>query len=432
MLDLEIPVFCYHSRLASVGMCRMCLVRTATPKLGPDRKPVLKADGTPELAWMPRLQTACTTVASEGMAVDSSSQEVQDARRGVVEMLLTSHPLDCPICDKGGECPLQEQTLTYGPGASRFFYNDKFQNEKHVPLGPLIVLDRERCVQCARCIRYQDEIADDHVLGFNDRGRGMEIITFSDPPFNSKFSGNTTDICPVGALTTTDFRFQARPWEMKYVPSVCPHCAVGCNFTLSVRNNADIKRVLPRENDAVNDIWICDKGRFGHHFADDSANRLTTPLIRRDGELVEATWDEALALVAQKFGEAKSKDPHSIAGLAGDRAPNEDLYLFGKFFREVLGSANYSSTLDADDLNATLGLSADSDITKLGKGNAFFVIGADVEEEAPVAYLRIKQAVNGGATLIVANGRKTKLDRFGTVLPYRYGDDGRLLASLLN
>src|SRR5437762_1540706 len=216
LLDIEIPVFCYHSRLASVGMCRMCLVRVATPKLGPDRKPVLKADGTPELAWMPRVQTACTTVASEGMAIDSLSQEVLDARRGIVEFLLTSHPLDCPICDKGGECPLQEQTLTYGPGASRFYYNDKFLNEKDVPLGPLIVLDRERCVQCARCIRFQDEIADDHVLGFNDRGRGMEIITFSNPPFNSKFGGNTTDICPVGALTTTDFRFQARPWEMKY------------------------------------------------------------------------------------------------------------------------------------------------------------------------------------------------------------------------
>lgn len=431
-LGIEIPVFCYHSRLASVGMCRMCLVRIATPKLGPDRKPVIGADGKPEMQWMPKIQTACTTIASEGMVVDASSQEVQDARRAIIEFLLTSHPLDCPICDKGGECPLQEQTLTYGPGASRFYYNDKFLNEKRVPLGPLIVLDRERCVQCARCIRFQDEIADDHVLGFNDRGRGMEIITFSNPPFNSKFAGNTTDICPVGALTTTDFRFQARPWEMKYIPSVCPHCPVGCNITLSVRNNTDIKRVLPRENMAVNDIWICDKGRFGHHFADDSQNRLTTPLIRQDGELVEATWDAALALVAEKFGQAKAKDPNSIAGLAGDRAPNEDLYLFGKFFREVLGSDNYSSTLDADDLNSTVGLGANSDMTKLGKGNAIFVIGADVEEEAPVAFLRIKKAVDGGATLIVANGRKTKLDRYATALPYRYGNEGKLLASLLN
>ncbi len=430
-LDIEIPVFCYHSRLASVGMCRMCLVQVATPKMGPDRKPVLRPDGTPELQWNPKTQTACTMVVSEGMLVDASSQVVHDARRGIIEFLLTSHPLDCPICDKGGECPLQEQALTYGPGLSRFVYNDKFINEKNVPLGPLIVLDRERCVQCARCIRFQDEIADDHVLGFYDRGRGMEIITYSDPPFDSKFSGNTTDICPVGALTTTDFRFEARPWEVKYIPTVCPHCSVGCNLTMSVRNDLDIKRILPRTNASVNDIWICDKGRFAHHFVT-SPKRLSTPLIRKNGELVEASWDEAIDLVSEKFGAAKAKDPHSIAGLAGDRAPNEDLYLFNKFFKEVLGSDNLSSVVEPDDLNATVGLAANSDIGKMGKGNLIFVIGSDVEEEAPIAFLRIKQGKDSGANLIVANGRPTKLDRYATVARYRYGTEGQLLASLLH
>ncbi|MBI3734595.1 MAG: molybdopterin-dependent oxidoreductase, partial [Chloroflexi bacterium] len=334
-------------------MCRMCLVEVGTPRMGPDRKPVLKADGTPEIAWMPKPQTACTMTVSEGMVVRASAPSVQEARRGVVEFLLTSHPLDCPICDKGGECTLQEETMSYGPGRSRFVYNDKFFNEKRVPLGPLIMLDRERCVQCARCIRFQDEIADDRVLGFSERGRGMEIITFSNPPFDSKFSGNTTDICPVGALTTSDFRFRARPWEVEYVPSVCPHCAVGCNLTLSVRNHEDIRRVLPRTNPAVNDIWLCDKGRFGHHFAT-SPIRLTTPLICKNGNLTEASWSEAYELIAERIAAAKVKGPDAIAGRAGDSLANEDLYLFGKLFREVLRSDRVSSVAEADDLNATV------------------------------------------------------------------------------
>jgi NADH-quinone oxidoreductase subunit G len=430
-LGIEVPVFCYHSRLASVGMCRMCLVEVGTPRMGPDRKPVLKPDGAPEIAFMPKPQTACTMTVSEGMVVRSLTPAIQEARRGIIEFLLTSHPLDCPICDKGGECTLQEETITYGPGASRFRYQDKFFTDKNVPLGPLIRLDRERCVQCARCIRFQDEIAGDYVLGFSDRGRGMEIITYSTPPFDSKFSGNTTDICPVGALTTTDFRFAARPWEMGNVPSVCAHCAVGCNLTLSVRKRNEVLRVLPRTNSAVNDIWICDKGRFAHHFAT-SQNRLMTPLLRRNGELAPASWEEALALVAEKFGAAKAKDPQSIAGVMGDRVSNEDMYLFAKFFKEVLGSDNLRDVGAPDDLNAEIGLPAGSDVSKLGKGSAIFVIGTDVEEEAPIAFVRLKQGKESGAALIVANGRPTKLDRFATCLRYRYGAEGQLLAGLLH
>jgi NADH-quinone oxidoreductase subunit G len=429
-LGIEVPVFCYHSRLASVGMCRMCLVEVGTPRVGPDRKPVLKPDGTPEIAFMPKPQTACTMTVSEGMVVRSMTPAVREARRGIIEFLLTSHPLDCPICDKGGECTLQEETITYGPGASRFRYDDKFFTDKNVPLGPLIRLDRERCVQCARCIRFEDEIADDRVLGFSDRGRGLVIITYSSPPFVSNFSGNTTDICPVGALTTTDFRFAARPWEMGYVPSVCPHCAVGCNLTLSVRSRQELLRVLPRTNTAVNDIWICDKGRFAHHFAT-SQNRLQTPLIRKDGELGPASWEEALALVAEKFGAAKAKDAKSVAGVMGDRVSNEDMYLFTKLFKEVLGSDNLRGVGAPDNLNADVGLPAGSDITKVGKGGVIFVIGTDVEEEAPIAFIRLKQGKESGATLLVANGRPTKLDRFGTRLRYRYWTEGQLLAALL-
>jgi len=431
-LGIEVPVFCYHSRLASVGMCRMCLVEVGTPRMGTDRKPVLKPDGTPEIAFMPKPQTACTMTVSEGMVVRSLTPAIQEARRGIIEFLLTSHPLDCPICDKGGECTLQEETISYGPGTSRFRYQDKFFTDKNVPLGPLIRLDRERCVQCARCIRFEDEIANDHVLGFSDRGRGMEIITYSSPPFDSKFSGNTTDICPVGALTTSDFRFAARPWEMGNVPSVCAHCAVGCNLTLSVRKHTEVLRVLPRTNSAVNDIWICDKGRFAHHFAT-SQNRLLTPLLRRNGELVPASWEEALALVAEKFGAAKAKDPQSIAGVMGDRVSNEDMYLFAKFFKEVLGSDNLRGVGAPDNLNAEIGLPAGSDVSKLGKGGVSFVIGTDVEEEAPIAFIRLKQGKESGAALIVANGRPTKLDRFATTgLRYRYGAEGQLLAGLLH
>ncbi len=217
------------------------------------------------------------------MVVRTQTIPVQDAREDIIEFILTSHPLDCPICDKGGECPLQNLTMAFGKGESRMAFSDKLKLDKHVPLGDLIYLDRERCIQCGRCVRFQDEIVDDPVLEFHNRGRRLEIVTFSDPGFDSYWSGNTTDICPVGALTTADFRFGARPWELTPVASVCTHCPVGCNMTMSTRREAVaggrnvIKRIMPRQNETVNEIWICDKGRFVHHFAD-SPERLTHPL----------------------------------------------------------------------------------------------------------------------------------------------------------
>ncbi len=419
LVNKEIPVFCYHPRLEPVGMCRMCLVEVGTPKMDPaTRQPVLDDNGKPVIAMMPKPQTACTMPVSPGMVVKTTTQVVADARRSVLEFLLTSHPLDCPICDKGGECPLQELTFLYGPGVSRMPLDAKFHFYKPIPLGDLIMLDRERCVQCARCIRFQDEIADDHVLEFKNRGRGMEIITVSTPPFDSKWSGNTTDICPVGALTSRDFRFGGRPWELNNTPSICPHCSVGCNIVIADRYD-DIKRIMPLENNNVNDIWICDKGRFGHHFVN-AKDRLTQPLVRRGDTLQPATWDEAMSVVAERLSTIRATNgPDAIGGLAGDRVANEDLYLFQKLMRGVIGTNNVDHPTrlalapNAPDLIAQVGVGSGSNLENMGKGDAILVIGADPDEEQPVIWLRIKQAAHKrGASLIVANARPTKLDRY--------------------
>src|SRR5688572_3545145 len=218
-VGIEIPVFCYHGKLASVGMCRMCLVEVGTPAI--DRatnKPELDANGNPVVRFFPKPMTACTTPVSEGMVVKVDSEAALDDRKAILEFLLTSHPLDCPVCDKGGECPLQDLTIRHGPGKSRFDYEDKQHFPKRYPLGDLIVLDMERCVICARCVRFQEEIAFDPVLAIEERGRRAHIVSYSKPGFDSHYSGNTADICPVGALTTRDFRFEARPWELTNIP----------------------------------------------------------------------------------------------------------------------------------------------------------------------------------------------------------------------
>lgn len=420
MAQIAIPVFCYHPRMKPVGMCRMCLVQIGTPKLDPaTRQPLLDEAGKPIIAMMPKLQTGCTTPVSEGMVINTQSPEVKFAQRGVLEFLLTSHPLDCPVCDKGGECPLQNLTMEWGPASSRFDYTDKVHFEKPVPLGDLILLDRERCILCSRCVRFQDELADDPVLGFDHRGRNWMIISKSDPPFDSKFSGNTTDICPVGALTSSDFRFRARVWELNPIPAVCTLCPVGCNLTLDMRHER-LMRVMPRENAAVNDIWLCDKGRYGHRFVEHES-RLTTPLIRRGEQLVEASWDEALSLVAEKLeAMRRARGGAAIAGLASPRLSNEDLYLFQKLFREQLESNNLDHLTGApgepahDDLGALLGVGKDANLMDFGAGDAVLVLGADPEEEAPLYVLRLRSAVQRGAQLIVANLRPTKLERSAT------------------
>jgi NADH-quinone oxidoreductase subunit G len=431
MGGIAIPVFCYHPRMEAVGMCRMCLVQIGTPRLDPaTRQPMLGEDGKPLIALMPKLQTGCTTPVSEGMVINTASDEVQFAQKGVLEFLLTSHPLDCPVCDKGGECPLQNLTMQWGPGNSRFDYNDKVHFEKPVALGDLILLDRERCILCSRCVRFQDELADDPVLGFDNRGRNWMIISKSDPPFDSKFSGNTTDICPVGALTSADFRFKARVWELSSKPVVCTLCPVGCNLTLDMRYD-QLMRVMPRENAAVNDIWICDKGRYGHRFIEHES-RLSTPLIRRGDQLVEASWEEALSLVAEKLAALQSaRGGSAIAGLASPRLSNEDLYAFQRLFREQLGSSNLDHSLgapgdsDHDDMGALLGVGKGTNLMELGAGTTALVFGADPEEEAPLYVLRLRTMAQRGAKLIVANLRPTKLERSAN-LGLRYKAGGEL------
>ncbi len=418
-IENDIPVFCYHPKMAPVGMCRMCLVEVGVPMR--DRatgEPILEEDGSPKLNFGRGLQTACTVQVSERMVVRTATEPVDEARESVIEFLLSSHPLDCPICDKGGECPLQNLTMAHGKGTSRMLFTQKLQLDKHVPLGELIYLDRERCIQCARCVRFQDEIVDDPVLQFHNRGRSLEIVTMSEPGFDSHFSGNTTDICPVGALTTADFRFGARPWELTPVATISPHDPAGPNMTFSTRREAIaggrnvIKRIMPRQNEWVNEVWISDRDRFVHHFAD-APERLKTPLVRKNGKLVEASWDEALDLVAGSL----QKYQTAVAGLSGDRLSNEDLFLFQKLFRKGLSSPNVDLVqrrLAGGDVTAQVGITSGSNLKELGQGDAILVIASDLHEESPVWWLRVKQAAERGALLVVANVRPTRLDKFAT------------------
>ncbi len=275
---IHIPTFCHHPKLVPVGACRTCLV---------------------EVEGIRALQTSCSVPIQEGMVVRvHTSPSAVNARRAMIEFLLTSHPLDCPVCDKGGECILQDQAMADGAGESRYV-EERRHKSKRYPLGDRIVLDQERCVLCWRCIRFLDEWAGDHQLDLFGRGATTRLDTFPGRPLTSQWQGNTIDLCPVGALTSRAFRFEARVWELTNTPTICTLCPVGCNTTLGVKNN-DLRRITPRENMQVNDAWICDRGRFSHALVD-SPGRLTRPLIRRDGKLEPATWDEALDRIAQRF-----------------------------------------------------------------------------------------------------------------------------------
>lgn len=432
-VGIDIPVFCYHPKMEPVGMCRMCLVEIGRPVVDRATGEWVRAeDGSIKIQFSPKLETACTTPVSEGMVVINTSQKVKDGREDILEFLLTSHPLDCPICDKGGECPLQNLTMGFGPGQSRYIYDEKMHLAKHVPLGDLIYLDRERCIQCARCVRFQDQIVDDPVIGFYNRGRALEIVTYSEPGFDSIFSGNTTDICPVGALTTADFRFGARPWELNSAASICNQCPVGCNLTINVRREAvskgrvAIKRIMPRQNEWVNGIWICDKGRFGYHYVE-SEDRLTQPLIRKNGKLTAVSWDEAISLVATRFTQAGEK----LLTLTSGRLSNEDLFNLRKLTDALHGKTALYTNMGGGDLVARVGMSQGSNLAELGQGDVILVVASDLHQEAPLWWLRVKQATERGAQLIVANARPTRLDRYAKItLRYTYGETNALIAAL--
>jgi NADH-quinone oxidoreductase subunit G len=412
----DIPVFCYHPKMEPVGMCRMCLVELGTPARDRATGEVMRnEDGSPQIRYFPKLQTACTTNVSDGMHVKTNTQDVIDARNDVLEFLLSSHPLDCPICDKGGECPLQNLTMRHGPQSSRMYFEDKQLLEKHYPLGDLIFLDRERCIQCARCVRFQDEVVGDDVLAFHERGRRLQIITNSDPGFDTYFSGNTTDICPVGALTTADFRFGARPWELNEVPSISPWDAAGENISLSMRLDRDfagramIKRVMPRQNERVNEIWISDKTRFVHHFTR-SEDRLRQPMMRTGDVLRESNWGAVMPALASALQAADG----DMAAIAGSSMPNEDLWELRKLVEALGGSrlGAWMPTHGGAEIVEEVGVGFGTNLGQLGRGDAILVIASDLEEEVPIWHLRLKQAQDRGAYLVVANARQTRLEDF--------------------
>jgi NADH-quinone oxidoreductase subunit G len=432
LAGIDIPVFCHHPKLEPVGMCRMCLVEIGRPVRDRLSGQVVMENGQPRIQFLPKLETACTNRVEDGMVVLTQSEKARAGQKSTVEFLLTSHPLDCPICDKGGECPLQNLTMAHGPGQSRYLYDEKMHLAKQQPLGDLIYLDQERCIQCARCVRFQDEIAGDAVLGFDERGRSMRIITSSEPGFDSVFSGNTTDICPVGALTTADFRFQARPWELHSTASICSQCAVGCNTTLNTRREAQadgrivIKRVMPRQNEQVNEIWLCDKGRFAHHYVE-SSERLTRPIVRKGGSSRRASWESATKAAGENFLAAKKR----FVVLASGRLANEDLFNLKSLADHLGGEALLYSHMGGGELTTQVGVGPGTNFGDMGEGTTIVVAACDLYQEAPIWYLRIKQAARRGATLIVANPRETKLDRYASfTIRYAYGDEAKTIQGL--
>ncbi|MGH2819314.1 MAG: 2Fe-2S iron-sulfur cluster-binding protein, partial [Actinomycetota bacterium] len=296
-MGIFVPRFCYHPGMRSVAVCRMCLVGVEGQR---------------------KLLPACATPVADGMNVNTVEPNAVDAQRGMLEFLLINHPLDCPICDRGGECPLQDQTYRHGPGSSRYV-EPKRTYEKALEISDLVVLDRERCVLCWRCVRFADEVAGDQFIQLVDRGAGTQILTFKDEPFDSYFSGNTIQICPVGALTAKPYRFVSRPWDLKTAPSVCAYCSVGCPLTNEARSEKLVRcQALPNEN--VNDFWICDKGRFAMHYVD-SDDRLDSPLVRSEsGEFESVPWGRALEVVADRLRDARGK----VGVIAGGHLTTED------------------------------------------------------------------------------------------------------------
>jgi NADH-quinone oxidoreductase subunit G len=381
---VEIPIFCYEPRLGpAVGACRMCMV---------------------EVEGMPKLQAACTMTASDGMKVHTRNERAADAQKAVLEFLLINHPLDCPICDKGGECPLQDLTFRYGPGNTRFRL-PKRTYEKPVPISPLIALDRERCILCYRCTRFSADVAQDELLISRERGSQSIIATFEERPYASPFSGNVTELCPVGALTTTGYRFKARPWEIDNVPTVCGLCPTGCNTWATVRED-QVRRVLSRDRADLDEGWLCDKGRFGfeHVRADD---RYVVPLVRGERGLDEATWEAAAETVARRMRHyVNLYGPAAVAVVASGEQSNEEAFAWREVIEASGGGALVGSGRPWELLDPYRATIADLDQADL------IVVAGDREPRdlAGVIELRIRRAVRRGARLILAGAGGTQLD----------------------
>ncbi|MDQ2939103.1 MAG: NADH-quinone oxidoreductase subunit NuoG, partial [Actinomycetota bacterium] len=398
--DVEIPVFCYEPKLGHpVGACRMCLV---------------------EIEGTPKLQTACSTPVRDGMVVYTQTDQVKEAQNAVVEFLLVNHPLDCPVCDKGGECPLQDIAMGWGPGRSRST-DPKRHFQKPLPLSPLIAIDRERCILCYRCVRFSQEISEDSQLQLLDRGDNSFVGTFDDRPYIAPFHGNITELCPVGALTSYTYRFRARPWDIEQGGSICTLCPSQCNVGFTVRDE-QVKRVLARDNPEVDDGWLCDKGRYSFEMLA-SDQRITAPQIREGGNLREASWAEAIERAAAGLREAGS----ASAAIVGD-ASNEEGYLVQRIMRQALGSPHLDSRPGGGpDRHRVIELSRPElsvSTRAIDDADAVLVIGTDPLHASPILDLRIRKAVRrNGVRLAVANERPTALDG-GAEAVARYAPGG--------
>ena len=406
-----IPRFCYHPRMKSVGMCRMCLVEVSGPRGA-------------------SLQPSCFIEVQPGSEVVTNSDKVRKAQDGVLEFLLINHPLDCPVCDKGGECPLQDQTLAYGPGESRFV-EEKRHFEKPIPISGLVLLDRERCIQCSRCTRFADEVAGEAQIDFIGRGEHLEVNTFPELPFTSYFSGNTVQICPVGALTAAPYRFAARPWDLDQVESTCTTCAVGCRVAVQSSSNR-VTRLLGIDADPVNHGWLCDKGRFAFESVN-SEQRLTEPLVRKDGVLVSASWHEALAAVAAGLNEASSGGgPEAIGVVGGARLTNEGAYAWAKLAKGIVGTDSVDAQLgDGIPGEVAVGLPR-ATIDQAAAADTVILLCGDLREELPIVFLRLRSGVvDGHLQLVELSPQATSLTPYAAAsLRYGPGDAAALAEAL--
>jgi NADH-quinone oxidoreductase subunit G len=406
--DVEIPVFCYEPKLGEpVGACRMCLV---------------------EVEGIPKLQTACSTLVRDGMIVYTQTDQVKEAQEAVVEFLLVNHPLDCPVCDKGGECPLQDIAMGWGPGKSRFT-DPKRHFQKPLELSPLVAIDRERCILCYRCVRFSQEVAEDEQLQLLERGDKSFVGTFDERPYIAPFHGNIIELCPVGALTSYTYRFRARPWDIEQAGSICTLCPSQCNVRYTVRDER-VLRVLARDNTEVDDGWLCDKGRFAFQMFS-SPERITRPMARAgDGSLSPISWEQATARIAQAFGEAGARS----AALVGGATSNEEGWLAQRIVQD-LDSPNIASGASAVDRGILAELSRpelDVRISDLDHADAILVLGTDPLHEMPILDLRIRKAVRrNGARLAIASERPSTLDGGAAeVARYAPGEAGDFLHSL--
>lgn len=406
-LGIDIPYLCYHHQLSAYGGCRLCLV---------------------EVEKVPKLLAACNTTVADGMVVRTTGEKVKSQRAGSLEFILLNHPLDCPVCDKGGECELQNRTYEHSNALSRM--TEPKVHVEDYDLGPLIVRNQDRCIICKRCIKVMEEVVGEPVLEFGQRGVTTEVYTFEHEHFKPGFSGNTIRVCPVGALMSKPFRFKARPWELIKTPSVCSLCSVGCNLREDVRENK-LLRVVGLENPQVNDGWLCDRGQFGCDYIN-SSSRLTTPLVRRaNGQFEETSWDEALALIASKLRELRGSDA-GFGAIGSERLTNEDAFALQRFTREVMESPNIDHRMGSTRTGYAAGRPQPGAITSLPKADVVLILGADVTAEAPVLDLVLKRTLlPKKMKLVVANPRRTALNNWATSwLQYTPGQEVALLNAL--